>query len=60
MTSTGDSSLPEHVARNRVAWDAWAAEYVAAGERSWASDEPSWGVFGIPESQAHVLPDSVD
>jgi 2-polyprenyl-3-methyl-5-hydroxy-6-metoxy-1,4-benzoquinol methylase len=52
--------LPEHVARNRDAWDAWAIDYVAAGERAWAADEPRWGVFGIPESQAHILPESVD
>src|SRR3954454_21667519 len=60
MSASDDTSLPEHVYRNRVAWDAWAAEYVAAGERAWAADEPTWGVFGIPESQAHLLPDSVD
>jgi SAM-dependent methyltransferase len=61
MTVTDeDPSLPEHVARNRVAWDDWAKEYVAAGERAWVQDEPTWGVFGIPESQAHLLPDSVD
>jgi len=48
--------LPEHVRRNRVQWDAWAAQYVAAGERSWAQDEPSWGIWGVPESDLGVLP----
>ncbi|MEO8511073.1 MAG: class I SAM-dependent methyltransferase [Chloroflexota bacterium] len=52
--------LPEHVARNRAAWDAWADDYVANGERSWASNEPSWGIWGIPESELHLLPDELD
>ncbi|HVC41104.1 MAG TPA: class I SAM-dependent methyltransferase [Candidatus Saccharimonadales bacterium] len=52
MTSdeTGD-----HIARNRSYWNASAAEYADAGRRNWAS-EPSWGIWSIPESEAHVLP----
>lgn len=34
--------LPEHVRRNRAAWDRLAAEYVEPGERNWATDQPSW------------------
>lgn len=48
--------LPEHVRRNRAAWDEAAAEYVAAGERNWATDEPTWGIFGVPESEVGLLP----
>jgi SAM-dependent methyltransferase len=48
--------LPEHVLRNRAAWDAKADEYAAYGEESWASNEPRWGIFGVPEEQLHVLP----
>jgi SAM-dependent methyltransferase len=48
--------LPEHVSRNRVAWDGWAAQYVEAGERGWAQAEPTWGIWGVPESQVGVLP----
>lgn len=55
-----DEALPEHVAANREAWDRWAAEYVDAGRRSWAAVEPSWGIFGVPESEVHVLPDDLD
>jgi SAM-dependent methyltransferase len=50
-----DAELPEHVARNRAAWDRWAPDWVAAGERNWARQEPSWGVWGIPESELHML-----
>lgn len=46
----------DHVRRNRAAWDDWAAGFVAPGERSWASPEPSWGIWSVPESQLHVLP----
>lgn len=53
---TDEQTLPEHVQRNRAAWDVWAAEYVEPGRRNW-QEEPSWGVWGIPESQVHVLPD---
>lgn len=51
--------LPEHVARNRAHWDAAAASYVAPGERSWAQEEPTWGIWGVPESQLHLLPDDL-
>ena len=55
----GSSDLPEHVARNREAWDRYAPDYVAAGERGWAQDEPTWGIWRIPESEAHLLPDEL-
>jgi SAM-dependent methyltransferase len=48
--------VPEHVSRNRAAWNEWAADFVAPGEHCWASEEPSWGIWGIPESELHVLP----
>jgi SAM-dependent methyltransferase len=50
------SDLPEHVRRNRGLWDGWAPEFVAPGEESWASVEPRWGIWGVPESQLGVLP----
>lgn len=47
--------MADHVQVNREAWDAQAASYVAAGERYWATDDVSWGIFGIPEQTAGVL-----
>jgi 2-polyprenyl-3-methyl-5-hydroxy-6-metoxy-1,4-benzoquinol methylase len=52
--------LPEHVARNRTSWDEWAAGYVAQGRRQWAAEEPSWGIWGVPESEVRMLPDEVE
>jgi len=52
-----DADLPDHVRRNRVHWDRLAAEYAGRGRRNWASDEPSWGIWGVPERDLHALPD---
>lgn len=49
--------LPEYVLRNRAVWDRWAPDWVAAGERNWARPEPSWGVWGVPESELQMLSD---
>lgn len=46
----------EHIARNRAHWGAEAPKYVDAGRRNWA-EEPSWGIWGIPDSEVHLLPD---
>ena len=48
--------LPEHVQRNRAAWDAWAHEYVQPGEVAWAREEPAWGIWGVLESELGLLP----
>ncbi len=50
------SDLPDHVARNRTQWDEWAAEYVRPGRGHWGSDEPTWGIWDIPESDVEMLP----
>lgn len=48
--------LPRHVAENRRKWDETADDWVAAGERSWQQDEPTWGIWGVPESDLQMLP----
>jgi SAM-dependent methyltransferase len=48
--------VPEHVARNRAAWDGYAPDYVEAGRLAWAADEPAWGVFSVSEARLGVLP----
>ncbi len=50
-----ERELPEHVLANRLAWDRMAAEYVEAGERQWAKQAPTWGIWGIPEPQVGML-----
>ena len=51
------SDLPEHVRRNREAWDRDAPNWVEAGRENWASREPGWGAWGIPEREVGALPD---
>lgn len=52
--------LPEYVRRNRAHWDAQADQYAVSGRRAWADEEISWGIWGVPESEARLLPDSID
>jgi SAM-dependent methyltransferase len=53
----GDRVPREHVQRNRARWDVEAKDYAAAGERAWAREEPTWGVWRVAESELRVLPD---
>jgi len=57
VTSTED--LPEHVRRNRAYWDAVAEDWVAAGRRHWQEDEPTWGIWNLPEADLRLLPDDL-
>ena len=52
-----DHDLPDHVVANRAYWTTEAAAYVEPGRRAWAESEPSWGIWGVPESEAQILPD---
>jgi SAM-dependent methyltransferase len=52
--------LRDYVIRNRRSWDDWAREYEEPGRLHWAQDEPSWGIWGVPESELHVLPDELE
>ncbi len=49
-------SLSEHAKRNREAWDEWAPEWVESGRRNWGG-EPTWGIWGISESELELIPD---
>ena len=49
--------LTEQARRNRAQWEIWAGEYVEPGQRAWASNEPTWGIWSVPESELRVLDD---
>jgi len=55
-----DIDLPEHVRRNRAAWDEWASEYAKWAPKEWASDTLRWGLFHVPDANLGALPDSVE
>jgi SAM-dependent methyltransferase len=52
-----DLELSEHAVRNRDVWNADAPNWVASARANWESRSPSWGAWGVPEEQVHILPD---
>jgi SAM-dependent methyltransferase len=50
--------LPEpadHVLENQRHWNAMAPEWVASGAAAWTRTEPSWGSWGVPDSELTML-----
>jgi ubiquinone/menaquinone biosynthesis C-methylase UbiE len=50
-----DVASAPHVAVNRAHWDAEAARMVASGERCWASERVTWGMWDVPEEELELL-----
>jgi SAM-dependent methyltransferase len=50
------TSPAEHVLRNRAAWNEMARDYAAPGRRNW-QEEPTWGIWSVPEADVRILPD---
>jgi SAM-dependent methyltransferase len=49
---------PDYVARNRDVWTKSNEEYTdVVAVRSWAEEEITWGVFGVPEEEVGILGD---
>ena len=59
MTGQRKSESEDHVGKNRLAWNRFAREYVEPAQRAWKQKEPTWGIWDIPESEAHLLPKRV-
>jgi SAM-dependent methyltransferase len=45
---------PDYLAVNRAEWTAQAERYAAAAPALWAA-EPTWGIWGVPESELGLL-----
>jgi len=41
--------------RNRAHWDDLGRQYIEAGERAWAQEEPTWGIWQVPETEVRVF-----
>lgn len=54
-----EGGASRHTDVNRAHWNGTAELWVAAGERLWAADEPTWGIWGVPESELHMLPEDM-
>lgn len=53
------NQAPKYLQGNVDAWQKKAADYVDHAEEAWASDQPSWGIWRIPESSARLLPEDM-
>lgn len=53
------SKLPDHVNENRQYWDGMADQWIAEGERAWASPVPYWGNWGVPNDECPMLPEDM-
>jgi SAM-dependent methyltransferase len=51
---------PEYVRNNAAAWDARGVDQLVAARRGWTARQPVWGIYGIPESEVHLLPEALD
>ncbi len=49
----------EHLAGTVSLWEACADRERALAARNWAAIEPSWGIFSVPESVVHLLPEDL-
>ena len=54
-----NATPPDYLSGNKMAWQDKAADYIAAAEAAWDSDQPYWGVFGIPDTHTHLLPEDM-
>ena len=59
-TLAGVTETPDHVLRNRVAWDRMAADYAVWAADAWAATEVTWGIWQVPEVQLGILPPGLD
>ena len=59
MAGQEGADSQDHVSRNRLAWNRLAREYAEPARQAWRQAEPTWGVWGIPESEACILPERV-
>lgn len=55
LEGSQDIELTDHALISRELWNKWADGWIAEYERHWASDEPVWGNWGVPESHLKVL-----
>jgi SAM-dependent methyltransferase len=47
---------PDYVRANAQHWDERHEEQLALARRAWTTDAPTWGIFGVPESEVGLFP----
>lgn len=53
------SELPDYNQRNRQAWGEFAQRFVEPAERAWSRNDPTWGIWDIPEATLKMLPEDM-
>jgi SAM-dependent methyltransferase len=46
----------DYLRANVVAWEARREDQLILARRAWTAEEPTWGIFGVPESTVGLLP----
>jgi SAM-dependent methyltransferase len=59
LRAVADRSF-DYVRANTDAWEARREDQLALARRQWSTTEPTWGIFGIPESEARLLPTNLN
>tara|TARA_R110002012_G_scaffold280980_1_gene469953 strand:+ start:68 stop:838 length:771 start_codon:yes stop_codon:yes gene_type:complete len=49
----------DYVSVNQDVWDKDARNWVEAGERLWCAEEPTWGIWGLPEVYLRLFPEDL-
>lgn len=49
--------MPDYIARNQASWTSDSEDFETSGRRDWMADDPSWGIWLIPEAEVGMLPD---
>ena len=52
--------MSDHVQRDRDAWDSFAERYAGPGRAQWEANQPTWGIYSVPEADVGMLPRSVE
>lgn len=50
----------DHVRANVEVWEARGEDQRELARRQWSADTPRWGIFGVPEEVAQILPPGLD
>ncbi len=51
------SDVSAHARANQAFWNEQASDMVEDARKKWASDEPCWGIWEVPEQRIGILPD---
>ena len=50
----------DYLRANVAAWEARREDQVSLARRAWTTTEPTWGIFGVPESEVGLLAGNLD